>query len=449
MFFFNLIWFDSLETRNCFVGNMELISQTIQNIVSGRKVRIGYKGKLPVFSVGNVVNMVSGKEESNAYGGNFVNTVLKQKYPHLYALIIPFKFPASPRETPCMDMFGILKTLSVIQCSFTKTLNEIASTGILQAEAGDQGLLEYILCNASSNSPYQKLMRDILWADKNPEAALSGIGPADAQVIQFMLLCLYVFLSLMHYVQITSAEEEQGTGGCVMEDYHADDPPSDQEAALFIAKFSKGASVSGKKHHINLPDYSASKFAKVPEPSTCTFAKVPEPSSAGDVPAFYYDVYQRNTKDSNTFYEAFLRKDETERQDRLAKEKAERDERLRKEAQDKKENDEMREMLKGRIAELKEEKKELQDDVKRFFGVLEENKVLKQSLSDKESWLNSTQAQLRTATSDLNEQKGFYRELERDLLHVKQERDDLHASLATYEDRPLGLPIKNIARGAL
>ena len=116
----------------------------------------------------------------------------------------------------------------------------------------------------------------------------------------------------------------------------------------------------------------------------------------------------------------------------------------------------MNEMFKARIAELKEEKKELKeekqelkDDVKRFFGVLEENKVLKQSLSDKESWLTSTQAQLRTATSDLNEQKGFYRELERDLLHVKQERDDLHASLATYEDRPLGLPIKNIARGAL
>jgi myosin heavy subunit len=250
------------------------------------------------------------------------------------------------------------------------------------------------------------------------------------------------------------SEIEEACGG--YDNVHVDDPPSDQEAAQFVAKFSKDVSVSGKKHYLNLPDYSASKFAKVPESS-----------SAGDVPAFYYDVYHRNTKDSNTFYEAFLRKDETERQDRLTKEKAERDERLRKEAQDKKENDEMREMLKNRIAELKEEKdqmnemfkariaelkdekQELKDDVKRFFGVLEENKVLKQSLSDKESRLTSTQAQLRTATSDLNEQKGFYRELERDLLHVKQERDDLHASLVTYEDRPLGLPNKLIARGVM
>jgi hypothetical protein len=158
---------------------MELVSQTIRYIVSGDKVRIGHKGHLPIFSISNVINLVSGKEESHNYGNNYVNTIIKQRHPHLFADIIPFRFPNTSRESPCMDMFGILKTLATIQCDFTRSLNTMAMTGLLQAEAGDRGLLEYVLRNASSDSAYRKFLRLIIWAETNKEQAMNGIGPVD------------------------------------------------------------------------------------------------------------------------------------------------------------------------------------------------------------------------------------------------------------------------------
>jgi hypothetical protein len=162
---------------------MELVSQTIRVIVSGDKVRIGNVGILPVFSVSNVVNLVTNREQSHAYGINYVNTVLKEKHPHLYSQIIPYKFSVSQRNSPCMDMFVVLKTLATIQCDFTRYLNTMAMTGLLQAEAGDRGLLEYVLRNAASDSVYRKFLRLIMWAEKNKESAVKGIGPVYAEEI--------------------------------------------------------------------------------------------------------------------------------------------------------------------------------------------------------------------------------------------------------------------------
>jgi len=161
---------------------MELIIETIKGIAVGDKVRTGFRGLLPVFSVSDVINVVCGKDQSSAYGNNFVNTVLKQRYPHLASVITPFRLDGSVRESPCADMFGMLKIMGVLNCEFTTKLNELAAAGILQAEAGDQGLIEYVLRNAAANSKYHTLMRQILWAERNPESALSNVDPVDDSV---------------------------------------------------------------------------------------------------------------------------------------------------------------------------------------------------------------------------------------------------------------------------
>jgi len=130
-----------------------------------------------------------------------VNSIIKQKHPHLFSLIIPFRFPNTARESPCMDMFGTLKTLATIQCDFTKSLNTMAMTGLLQAEAGDKGLLEYVLRNAASDSVYRKFLRLIIWAENNKEQAINGIGPVDDEmndtvVAQVCTLPFYIAYSI-------------------------------------------------------------------------------------------------------------------------------------------------------------------------------------------------------------------------------------------------------------
>ena len=140
---------------------------------------MGFKGSLPLFSVSNSINLVTGRDASNHYGTNFVNSILKEKHPQIYSLIIPFRFPLTSKDSLCMDFFGIMKTISTIQCPFTLSVSNMAARGILQAEAGDQNLLEYVLSNSSSNSSYHRLIRQILWAKNNHQLALSGIRPSD------------------------------------------------------------------------------------------------------------------------------------------------------------------------------------------------------------------------------------------------------------------------------
>lgn len=139
-------------------------------------------GILPVFSISNVVNLVTNRNQFHSYGTNYINTTLKDRHPNLYSQIVLFKFSASQRDSPCMDMFAILKVLATIPCDFTNVLNTSATTGLLRVEAGDKGILEYVLRNAASDSVYRKFLRLILWAENNKEQAINGIGPVDDEV---------------------------------------------------------------------------------------------------------------------------------------------------------------------------------------------------------------------------------------------------------------------------
>jgi hypothetical protein len=171
---------------------MELIANTIRDIAVGNRVRMGFCGSLPVFSVGDVINLVSGREQFSMYGNNFVNTTIKQRYPDLFDSIIPHKFARTSKETPCMDMFAILKAISTMNCEFGQKLQEVAAAGILQLEAGDEGLLEYVMRSASSESMYHRLLRQILWAKKNPEEARSSTYQEVDQTDDPMLVQVWV-----------------------------------------------------------------------------------------------------------------------------------------------------------------------------------------------------------------------------------------------------------------
>jgi hypothetical protein len=145
---------------------MDVVQTVIKQIVLGDGVRVAMHGDIPIFSLSQVLNLVTGRESSNAYGGNYVNTTIRDKFPNLHTSIIPYKF-GNQRPSACMDMFNILKVLATVRCEFTACVNELATNGILMIEAGDKGLMEYIACNAGSNSDYHKKIRQIINAERD------------------------------------------------------------------------------------------------------------------------------------------------------------------------------------------------------------------------------------------------------------------------------------------
>lgn len=158
---------------------MQVVHEVMRDMLNGEKVRIGYKGLTPIFSLTQALNLANGTHTSNDFGRNFVNQTIKEKHPHLFKTIIHFKFPQCAKQSPCMTFSNLLTTLALVRSSFSSRLHEIATAGILRTEAGDQSLAEYILRNAASDSSYHKLVRQILYAERNPELALQGIGPAE------------------------------------------------------------------------------------------------------------------------------------------------------------------------------------------------------------------------------------------------------------------------------
>jgi hypothetical protein len=164
-------------------------------MLAGEKVRIGYLGLTPIFSLSQAINLAAGYSSSSSFGSTFINCTMKDKHPALYALIVHYRFPPSPHKAPCMTFPNILKTMSAVKCTFSTCLNEIASTGLLQAEAGDRTLLEYVLKNAASDSPYHNLVRQIIYADSNPEnfeiqgteEALGGTAIAQVGTLHFYI----------------------------------------------------------------------------------------------------------------------------------------------------------------------------------------------------------------------------------------------------------------------
>lgn len=158
---------------------MELMQEVMRNMLDGETVRIGFKGQMPIFSLSQALNLTHGVDKADAFGSNFIRHVVKEKHAGLYAQIIYHKFPQCAHEAPCMTFRNMLTTLGLARTSFSVKLSEIASAGILQAEAGDLGLVEYVLRNAAANSDYHTLVRQILWAERNPENALNNVGPVD------------------------------------------------------------------------------------------------------------------------------------------------------------------------------------------------------------------------------------------------------------------------------
>jgi hypothetical protein len=154
---------------------MELVQHVIKEIVTGDNVRMGLHGSLPIFSISQSINVVTKRKPVDGYGSLYVNTTLKEKHPALFSQIIYHKFPDNPNNTPCMDMFGLLKTLSVVKSGFSEKMAELGASGILLTEAGDSGLLAYVLQNSSINDSYRRILRQIIWAEKNKDDALRGV----------------------------------------------------------------------------------------------------------------------------------------------------------------------------------------------------------------------------------------------------------------------------------
>ena len=161
---------------------MEVVQQVMKEMMTGDKVRIGFEGLVPVFSLSQALNLVYGVPNAHQYGSSFIHSTLKEKHPHLFSSIIYYKFPLSPHKAPCMTFSKLIQTMGLVRSSFSSRLHEIGTAGILRTEAGDQSLAEYILQNAASDSTYHKLVRQILYAEKNPELALKGIGPVEDYV---------------------------------------------------------------------------------------------------------------------------------------------------------------------------------------------------------------------------------------------------------------------------
>jgi hypothetical protein len=161
---------------------LEVVHEVMKDMLTGEKVRIGYQGLVPLFSLTQALNLANGMKGSNDFGRSFVNQTIKEKHPHLYKTIIYFKFPQGAHKSPCMTFSNLLTTLALVRSSFSSSLHEMATAGILRTEAGDQSLAEYILRNAASDSAYHKLVRQILYAEKHPDLALQGIGPVNDHI---------------------------------------------------------------------------------------------------------------------------------------------------------------------------------------------------------------------------------------------------------------------------
>jgi hypothetical protein len=176
---------------------LEVVHEVMKDMLTGEKVRIGYQGLVPIFSLTQALNLANGMKGSNDFGRSFVNQTIKEKHPHLFKTIIYFKFPQCAHKSPCMTFSNLLTTLALVRSSFASSLHEIATAGILRTEAGDQSLAEYILRNAASDSAYHKLVRQILYAERNPTLALQGIGPVDDQMPEPQVGNAVVYLSLI------------------------------------------------------------------------------------------------------------------------------------------------------------------------------------------------------------------------------------------------------------
>lgn len=165
------------------------MQHVMKEMMAGDKVRIGFQGLVPVFSLSQALNLGYGVPSAHQFGSSFIHSTLKEKYPQLFSSIMYYKFKLSPHKAPCMDFYKLISTLCLVKSVFSGHLLGIASSGVLRTETGLQKLADYILCNVACKGTYQELIKKINWAEQNYELALNGIGPSDypqsdTQVVQ-------------------------------------------------------------------------------------------------------------------------------------------------------------------------------------------------------------------------------------------------------------------------
>ena len=186
---FDLIRFDQSASA---MDGLAAIQEVMKDILRARNVRMGWAGQMPVFSVMQALNAVEGKGKSDPYGSNFFHGQFKRTHPELFGKAIYCKM--GTYMTPCMSFGNVLMTLAKANASFSDHLHRVAVAGMVMAEAGDEGLIRYVLSNASLDTEYHDLMRRILWAEENPERALQGDGPvgendAGAGQVSVVIMC--------------------------------------------------------------------------------------------------------------------------------------------------------------------------------------------------------------------------------------------------------------------
>ena len=153
---------------------MDVIQEAMNNVFNVERVRMGWKGQLPIFSLTQALNVVMEKGSSDQYGRMFIHNTVKIQHPDLHARIVYHKFPLTPHPSPCMSFPNILLTVAKAKQSLSDSLHNLVVDGFVTAEAGDKGLMEYVLGNASLDTEYHDLMQKIVWAEENPELVMQG-----------------------------------------------------------------------------------------------------------------------------------------------------------------------------------------------------------------------------------------------------------------------------------
>ena len=153
---------------------MELVQDVMKGVLCGNSVRMGTFNQLPVFSLTDALNLTAGLRQNDEHGRRFVKGPMKNDHTELYERIIFHKFPSNARRSPCMSFPNILLTLAKANAPFSDQLHGIAVAGVVSADAGDEGLVRYVLNNASLDTEHHDIMQKILWAEENPSLAMQG-----------------------------------------------------------------------------------------------------------------------------------------------------------------------------------------------------------------------------------------------------------------------------------
>jgi hypothetical protein len=164
-----------LETAFASKAIMEAMHEVLKDLLSGQKVRIGYQGLVPIFSLSQALNLVNGMPCSHQFGRSFIHQTIKEKHVDLFQSIIHFKFPQTSQQSPCMKFSNLLSCFMLVRSTFSVQLRNVTVPG-------NQTLAEHILQSIAPDDECYKLVRKILYAEKHHDLALQGIGPVEDYV---------------------------------------------------------------------------------------------------------------------------------------------------------------------------------------------------------------------------------------------------------------------------